>query len=54
MGLKDNLRKNIKTSLNKLGGSGGDVLAAKQLVPTDLRTSYNREEVKEETKKSQR
>ncbi len=44
MGIKDNLRQSIKSSLNKLGAEGGDVLKAKELVPKDIRSGYEIEE----------
>ena len=50
MGLKDNLRKNIKTSLQKLQASGGDMLKTKELVPKDLRSGHSIEEGKKDNK----
>ena len=44
MGIKDNLRQSIKSSLNKLASEGGDMLKAKQLVPKDIRSGHEIEE----------
>ena len=48
MSIKDNLRKSIKSSLNKLASEGGDMLKAKKLVPKDIRSGHNKEKEMEE------
>ena len=40
MSIKDNLRAAIKSSLTKLGGEGGDIVKAKQLVPKEMRSGH--------------